>query len=805
MSKAIEGAALLGGALILGAFTLGVGGVALEAIMNTVMAIHVIEALALGGVALEAGAIAQAIMGNPGMPITVRQTAANRQIIYGETRVGGVIIYESTTGSSHDQRNFIIVLAGHECDSIPGAYLDGRMVYWQGSGIGYSVRNGVGFGGIADGADHTGPDGQKYNFGGTGHSGLYFEARYGDHAMGDVLGSMNANDPNWGPQTTAGETWGGPVTSTNPPSTPCPWIGGCCAIYMKLEFNTNVFPADPSARFTVRGKNNIWDPRDSTFKYTNNAALIIADVLTNSDFGLNDASVNQDQLIAAANVCDEMVMLADGIREERRYTINCAFDTSLGVGDILQMMLETCAGRLSRIGGEWYIWPAYWQGPSFTFDESILTGPVNWNPNRSLRDLFNEVRGTYTAPNYPYNVAGDLYNSNGFFDGTLPNTFPFAFQPTNFPAYAADPLHGFASDAFLADDGRKLIKEINLRCCLSVAQAQRVAKIMLMRNRQQGNGIFSMSLAAFSMQPTDVMEFTFPANGWSNKVLEIISVNLRVEGGDDESNPPSLRMDLGVQETDSSVYDWDPTTDELTVYDVPSFPGGVPLAPAAPTGLTLLSDATTALVGADGIVTPRILATWTAPADARVTTVQVQHSPHGAGIWVDDGTVDVGTTAKYISGVVAGSAYDVRIRSLAIKGQTSDWEEVDNVTVAAPNSLQTTYTNNPQFALTQPTLTTIAVAAVAVTFGGLTVNYAARTLTISAPSVPTWIYVTIADPTQAGESGSPTLTATASTTNSLVGVLKNTYLGAILALPAGGATRILAGGWPAPQTVQVGV
>lgn len=802
MSKAIEGAALLGGAVLDGVamYVLASTGVGIAALPFLA---HVMESLVVGGLALEAGAVASAIIGNAGMPITLRQTAANRQVIYGEMRVGGVIIYESTTGSSHDQRNFIIVLAGHECEAIVNAYLDGRQVYWQGSGVGYSVRNGVGFGGIADGASHTGPDGTQYNFGGTGHSGLYFEARFGDHVQGDVLGSLNANDPNWGPQTTAGETWGAPVTSTNPPTTPCPWIGGCCAVYQKLEFNTNVFPSDPQSRFTVRGKNNIWDPRDSTFKYTNNAALIIADVLTNSDFGLNDATVNEAQLIAAANVCDEMVALADGINEELRYTINWAFDTSLGVGDILETMLEGCAGRLSRIGGEWYIWPAYWQGPSFTFDESAITGPITWSGNRSTRDLFNEVRGTYIAPNYPYNVAGNLYDSNGFYNGGAQNNFPFAFQPTNFPAYAADPLHGFSSDAYLADDGRKLVKEVNFRCVISVAQAQRVAKIMLLRNRQQGSSSFPMSLAAFKMQPTDVMQFTFAENGWSNKLLEITSVNLRVEDGDEKGSAPTLRCDFGVQETDSTVYDWDPTTDELTVYDVPSFPGGIPTQPAPPTGLALTSNASTALTAADGIVTPRILAAWTAPADVRVLQVQIQHSPHSAGTWVDDGTVDVATTSAYISGVVAGNAYDVRIRSLTGKGQTSDWEEVDNVTVSAPNSLQNSYTNNPAIALTQPTSTTIAVAAVATTFGSATVNYAARTLTITAPSVPTWLYVSIADPTQQGESGSPTLTATASSSNSLAGVQGHTYIGAILALPAGGATQILAGGWPAPQTVQV--
>ena len=120
--------------------------------------------------------------------------------------------------------------------------------------------------------------------------------------------------------------------------------------------------------------------------------------------------------------------------------------------------------------------------------------------------------------------------------------------------------------------------------------------------------------------------------------------------------------------------------------------------------------------------------------------------------------------------------------------------------------MATVSTNVPLFPLTQPTATTIDLAAVTTTFAAQvsnTVNYSARVFTISTPSAPTWYYVTIADSAQVGES-SATLTATCQTSNALVGVPGNTYMGAILALPGGSAIRSLAGGWPAPQTIQVG-
>src|SRR5579875_1679752 len=117
MSKAIVGAAELGGAVAIGGLEFlmassGVGAAAFP-LLNKAM-----FALAAAGIATEAGAIADALTQNRGMGITTRQPAAYRQIVVGEQRVPGIIIYQSTTGSKHDQYNFVIVLATHPCEAI---------------------------------------------------------------------------------------------------------------------------------------------------------------------------------------------------------------------------------------------------------------------------------------------------------------------------------------------------------------------------------------------------------------------------------------------------------------------------------------------------------------------------------------------------------------------------------------------------------------------------------------------------------------------------------------------------------------
>lgn len=659
--KAIVGAALIAGAVALDIFSGG-----------TASALTGLEMAALGsifsmGVSMEVGAIADALTANRGMNITTRQAAACRQIIYGTQRVGGVNVYRSTTGSHKDQFNFVIVLAGHPCWAIQNLYLDGRQVYWQGSGDGWTVQNGVGFGGNPDGDSHEGPNGVQYNF----NSLVYCEARYGNQVSGtDVIGALTANDGNW------------IASGGNSPD-----LMGCTYVYLKLEANANQFPGEPEVRFTVMGK-PLYDPRTSTTVYSSNWALVANDIITDSVFGLGDSSVNQAQLIAAANVCDEQIYSAIILETESRYACHHHYDTGSSPGDALNMIMPAAGGRLSRIGGEWYLWPAYWQGPSFSFDESHFTGAVEWKPYRSFRDLYNRVNGTYIAPNFPWNIAGNLYDGNGFFNGETQNNFPFAFQPTNFPQYAADVLHGYASDEWLtADGGKQLPKELTLSTVLSVSQAQRLAKICLLRNRQQGSGTFHLNLDAWQMQPTDVVNFTFPQNGWTDKILEVTSVKFQLSDGS-QGEPPTIRAEFEMCETAETVYEWS-DVEELTVYAIPAVGSQVSYSPAPPTNMTLISSAGTALLNADGSVVPRIEVTWDTPLDILVKQIQVQYQLTGAAAWTDAGMVDVSLNASYITPVVAGSVYDVRIRSIRANGATSIWEEIDGMTAGLVFSILT--------------------------------------------------------------------------------------------------------------------
>jgi hypothetical protein len=780
MSKAIAGAGMLAGAGTLAALAYFD-----PALLASPFYDQVMYSLAAGGIAMEAGAIADALVGNRGQNVTTRMAAGLRQVVYGVQRVGATTIYQSTTGAGGSGGNYIFnaidIVAAHTIDGYQNLYLDGNCVYWsqtpsprgrhanvgcgtlttpptctyvlsagailsigatggaglanikpqdgyrvvitdptgkgavawaynagtptspswsvtvEAGGSGYTaptieIQGAFTFGGFAaaDQQDPTlpgfglgygiGPGGQPYNFANK----VYCEPRFGDQVAGDTMAELTYNDPNWA--GTGGQS---------------PQVLGCAYLYVQLGYDTVDLPnlAQTEKRVTVNGKNDIYDPRTGATRYTLNWALQVADVLGNTgnglepSLGLGDGPVSAwpsdaiDQLIAAANVCDESITTSQGA--EPQWTQSVHYDTATGPGDALRLMMPTAAGRLSRIGGGWYIWPAYWQGPSFEMDQSALIGPIQWTPYRSLKDLFNRVNGTYVAPNYPYStkttggIPGQLYDQNGWYYGTIDNLWPFAFQPTSFPQYAVDVRHGYASDEYLIEDGgAQLPKELTLRGCLSVVQAQRASKVVLLRNRAQGSGSFPMSLAAWQMQETDVMQFTIPALGWNAKILEIDRVDFSCEplkkadsGSEEEDSPvPALTLAVKVIETSSSIYEWS-EDEELTPYDVPAAPNQIPYTPAAPTSLTVTSGAATAVIGADGVITPRALLQWTAPEDSSVTQIEIQYQLVGASVWqqANPSTVDVDLFEAYVGPLVAGQTYNFQARSLRPNGAASTW------------------------------------------------------------------------------------------------------------------------------------
>jgi len=662
--------------------------------------------------------IASLLRSPVGTTVAIRQPQAYRTAVYGRARMGGTFFPVATTDGAGTM-HLIVIHCDGPVEGCNGLYFDGRQVFVNESG---------------DSIDATYYDneGNAYNF----HSKVHWE--FFDGTQTTACATLVAANVGWDASCV---------------------LNGICYSYLRLQYDVGIFPSGiPGIRADIVGKNDIYDPRTGLTGYTENWALCVADFLCHNpdSYGLGcnySSEIDQDQLIAAANICDEAVALAgpplwqanqqyyvgqsvngggymqvctqagtsgatapswnatldgttgDGSSSpqlqwqnqgsatgltEPRYAMNGAFSMDRAAGDILNEMMTAAAGRIVYIGGTWKIFPAAWAGPSLSLTDDDLIGPIKWSSKRKYRDLVNGAKGTFVCPVYPYLAAGPGLPLNqkqsGVFNGE--------WQPTDFPPYCQDALHGYASDAnYTADGSVRLWLDTRFPYTISAAAVQRLAKIMLLRNRQQGLGSLPCKQTSLLSQTLDVIEVThsrWAANGWTNKLLEVAGtrLNFKTESGRGKNRkPPRFYVELDVQETDPSVYAWS-TSEELTIEDGPSPAVALLTNVATPATVTLESGPAEVIAGADGVKRSQILVSWDTPTDLSILnggSMELQYQQVGTSAWTPAGTFDAGVSEAYIGNVNDGQQYLVRLRCISVAGVPSNW------VVAGPITVSNTY------------------------------------------------------------------------------------------------------------------
>jgi hypothetical protein len=519
-----------------------------------------------------------------------------------------------------------------------------------------------------------------------------------------------------------------------------------------MGYDANVFPSSiPNVSFVIQGKNNIYDPRHDTYGYTTNAALCIADFMclpyTQGGFGLTmGTDISATQLSWAANICDSLVTLAAG-GTAPAYTCNAIIQLTETRGSILQKMLTSCAGRLSYQGGQFSIFPGAWVTPTLQLTEADLMGPISWKPRMSVRDACNAVKGTYCSPENDWQT-GDI------------------------PAYMSDALHGFVSDLWLAEDrGERIFRDVNFPCTVTSAEAQRLAKIEMMRSRYQGRGTIRCSMKAYQAVALDIIQLTHPRYTWLNKNLEVLSSRFTLNPSGEVNG-----VELDVAETDPAIYNWT-ATEQLTPqgYKQPtnvgvmvcSRPEGVLVYSGPGTVISGVTYPSTITTGADGRIQNSLYVAWTAPNDANVVSgghLEIQWQQNGAPIWTAWGKLDPSSTHSFIAPVSDGVAYNVQVRAVNCAGVPSPWVLVGPVTVS--NALSTIVYSGvdvaPAGTLTAQGLLAggaqITVFTFAATVGSASVGCTPSPAVITGLNQSQNYYVYYIDPTFAGGTITPIAT-----------------------------------------------
>lgn len=409
-------------------------------------------------------------------------------------------------------------------------------------------------------------------------------------------------------------------------------------LYVRLKFDQDKFANGiPNISTVIRGK-KIYDPRTETTAWSDNPVLCVRDYLTDSKYGMDVATteLNTASFNSGANICDETVLTTSG--SQSRFELHGVVDTASSRRGVIESLLSSCAGILTYSGGEFFIFPSSYRTPTITLDEAVISGGITIQTKQSRRELFNAVKGVFSSIEDNYIL-------------------------TDYPA--------IVSSSYATEDGGALYLDVDLPYTTNALMAERIAKLSLLRSRQQISATIPCNLSALRLKAGDNVLINNTRLGWSNKVFEITS--LRIQAGNDGT----LGVELNVIETSSAVYDWT-TDDEI------DFVAGQPTTlPSATSVNAPTIDSTTAgtITQEDGTTRSYLDVLWT-NNDAFTVNYEVQYK---TGSDPYESIITKNTNYR-IYDVTPDESYTLRIRAINTLGARSSFDTDTSVAIGDPDA-----------------------------------------------------------------------------------------------------------------------
>lgn len=531
-----------------------------------------------------------------GITQTTREPASPRQLIYGQVRVGGQVVFLSHSGDDNKYLHLAIAFATHEIESYEEIWFNDNRI-WTLSG------------GFVD-------DWGTY---------VTIDRKFGTEGQAASTDLVNAN-----------------VLWTTDHK-----LSGIAYIAFRLEWNQDKFPQGvPNITAILKGR-KVYDPRTSTTAYSRNPALCVRDYLLDSKYGLGESSalIDDTSVIAAANVCDEDVSL-DGGGTQDRYLCNGVVNTANQIKANIEEMLSAMGGKLTYSGGKYFIDAAGYVAPTLEFTEADCVSDIQTQTKQSRRGVYNGVKGIFVSEEKNFKVL-------------------------DYPAQI--------SSTYVTQDGDPIYLDMPLPFVTNNTQAQRLAKISLLKSRQQVALTMTVNLKGLQVKIGDTIKVTNERLGYSEKVFEVIDYTLTITDG-------NLSVNLELIETAAAIYDWT-TSDELDFLSG----GELDLYDGRTVdNVTNLAKNEIALIGPDGNTTTTTELTWTAPDDAFVDFYKVRYNVTGTTNYFHMETKE---TRILLSGLNVNSNYDFRVQVQNLLGVTSTGTSLTNQSFAGDSNAPSPVTN----------------------------------------------------------------------------------------------------------------
>ena len=438
-----------------------------------------------------------------GLQVNSKNALAPMQFVYGKVRKGGTITFQEVTGNKNKILHQIISIAGHEIDSIEDIYLNEGVVQMVNEDVTTTIWDDKIKLYIHDGSQTSATD-----------------------AFANSTQSL----------ATTLHSESGVVTSD--------FVGkGIAYIYCRFEYDKDVFSNGiPMVTAIVKGKKvaTTINGVAQAPTWTDNAAWVIRDFI-NSDYGLEDTSIDYATFEEAASISADTTILSDS---SKQYTINGVVQASQNSGNILQDMMTSCGGTLFWGAGAWRLFVGAFVNPTKILTLDDLRSGINLDTKMTMANNFNAVRGTFVDKDNAYNS-------------------------TDYPQ--------INSSVFLAEDNNvEAVLDLALPYTTNSIAAQRLAKQMLYRNREQLTLSAEFGLNALDIEVGDFVKFRNERYGWNTgneKTFEVTDWKLspNVEAGD-------LRVTMTLRESSSSAFGFGPADEQdivsnnttlLPYYEVP--------------------------------------------------------------------------------------------------------------------------------------------------------------------------------------------------------------------------------------------
>lgn len=627
----------------------------------------------------------EATSGNFGSKISARNPQAHRAIVYGKCRVGGTITHVQTSGTDNNLLTFVVVLAGHEIESLESVKVNDTVLTTTTSG-GFQVATNSAFTNSSNDNAFT--------------SGRLLRYRF-----------LN------GSQTTADST----ITSNSS-------LGNndiftdCAILFMQCVFDSEKFGGGfPRVSAIIKGK-KVYDPRSGNTAWSDNPALCVRDYIADTTYGLKatndeiDDTTGLGGFAAAANTCESDVTPATAtttsstsgqtfvtiaaaatntlieagdkvtgtgisgtvyVVSRRGARVNLSSAQSIGSGvtlsfsqptyncngfttmgadgaGVLEGLLSSCAGKLSYVNGKFVMFAGATVTPEMTITDDDVLQPLTINTMSAGSESYNCVKAVYVDANQNY-VATDtpLYTSTTHLNADTP------------------------SGESTANYRKEL--EIQLPFTTSVTMAQRLQKIQLSHHREKIGVSVVVPIEYIQLQPFDWIYLTNERLGYTNKVFEVLESEVMLLG---DKDAPFLGVKLMLKEIQNSVYgflasDYENPLDESDEDDYGDY------SVSAPTSLGLTQQTTSEGAG----YKVDVKAAWTNAASDKITSTEIQYKLSTDSDYTSDIVVGKGVSKALIPNVVIGKTYNVRAAHLDVNGVKSDYTSAVNITIADPTSI----------------------------------------------------------------------------------------------------------------------